>query len=274
MKVILYDESAAEELDVEEIARYLRQKLGEFEVDLRGSPFVPELTQDAVSDFARRIASVKIQDVNQKIPSEQEPLHGEIEYEKRRILGKTRAFGVIYDGFRLMEIFGETIPREELSLESVHIIFTNRLLATWDDNNHRYHLRTSIYSIPSIISTTGIIEAPAKPREYYLLKQQYERLGKDPGELKERYRGSFIDYGDERLTEVAKGYAMQAVFYALVGEPFCEDKGCRLYNAHWQEDLIFAQLESGYEFCPRHAELLGKARTSPFPKVLFTGSEE
>ncbi|MEE9365582.1 MAG: DUF6775 family putative metallopeptidase, partial [Dehalococcoidales bacterium] len=114
---------------------------------------------------------------------------------------------------------------------------------------------------PSVISTTGIIEAPAKPREYYLLKQQYERLGKAPDELKERYRGRFIDYGDERLTEVAKGYAMQAVFYSLVGEPFCEDKGCRLYNAHWQEDLIFAQLESGYEFCPRHAELLGKART-------------
>ncbi len=256
MKVILYDEGAAEELSVEEIARYLNQKLGKVKIEVRGSSFVAVLTQDIISDFARRIAGIKILDVNRKIPSEPEPLYGEIEYEKRRILGKTRAFGVLYEGFHLASIFGETIPKDELTLEFVHIIFTNRLLATWDDSNHRYHLRTSIYSIPSVISTTGLIEAPAKPREYYLLKQQYERLGRDPEELKERFRGRFIDYGDKRLTEVAKGYAMQAVFYAMVGEPFCEDRGCRLYNAHWQEDLIFAQLESGYEFCPRHTELL------------------
>jgi len=262
MKVILYNESAAEELNIEEIARYLRQKLGKVKIEVRGSPFVSSLTQDSILDFARKIASAKIQEVNQKIPSEQEPLHGEIEYEKRRILGKTRAFGVLYDGFRLRRIFGEVIPGEELSLEFVHIIFTNRLLTTWDNSNQRYHLRASIYSIPSVVSTTGLIEAPAKPREYYLLKQQYERLGKDLSELKESFRGSFIDYEDKRLSEVVKGYAMQAVFYSLTGDPFCEDKGCRLYNAHWQGELIFAQLESGYEFCQRHTRLLRKAQAS------------
>jgi hypothetical protein len=113
-----------------------------------------------------------------------------------------------------------------------------------------------VYGIPSIISTTGVVEAPAKPREYYLLKQQYGMLGKDPLELKDRFKGRFIDYEDERLTEVMRGYAMQAVFYSLIGDPFCEDKGCRLYNAHWQEELIFAQLEGEYEFCPRHTELI------------------
>ncbi len=49
---------------------------------------------------------------------------------------------------------------------------------------------------------------------------------------------------------------MQAVFYALTGDPFCEDKVCRLYNAHWQEDLLFAQLGGAYDFCPRHTALL------------------
>ncbi|MFC1938628.1 DUF6775 family putative metallopeptidase [Chloroflexota bacterium] len=43
---------------------------------------------------------------------------------------------------------------------------------------------------------------------------------------------------------------------SLVGDPFCEDKGCRLYNAHWQEELIFAQLGAGYEFCESHTRLL------------------
>jgi len=115
-----------------------------------------------------------------------------------------------------------------------------------------------VYGIPSVITTTGLVEAPAKPKGYYLLKPQYEMLGKDLLELKERLKASFIDYEDERLTEVIKGYAMQALFYHLVGAPFCKDKGCRLYNAHWQEELIFAQLESEYEFCPHHSKLLAE----------------
>ena len=260
MEIILYDEGTAQELDIEEIAQYLAQKMGKVKIEVRGNPFVFNLSQDKVSDYARKIAGTKIQEVSQKILSGQEPLYGEIEYEKRRILGKTRSFGILYDGFHLLRIFCGIMSREECSLEFVHIFFTNRLFATWDDSDKRYHLRTSVYGIPSIISTTGLVEAPAKPREYYLLKQQYERLGKDLTELKDRFRESVIDYEDKRMTEVTKGYAMQAVFYSLTGAPFCEDKGCRLYNAHWQEELIFAQLESGYEFCGRHTKILESLR--------------
>jgi len=256
VEIVLYDEGAAEELDIEEIAQYLTQKVGKAEVELRGNPFALNVPQDKVSYYAKKIAGAKIQGVSQKISPEQEPLYGEIEYERKRILGKTRSFGILYDGFHLQRVFLETIPRGERHLEFVSIWFTNRLFATWDDGGKRYHLRTSVYGVPSIISTTGIVEAPAKPREYYLLKQQYESLGKDLKELKDRFKGSFIDYGDRRLTEVVKGYAMQAIFYSLTGDPFCEDKGCRLYNAHWQEELFFAQLGSGYELCQRHTELL------------------
>ncbi len=258
MEIILYDEGTAQELDIEEIARYLAQKMGEVKIEVRGNPFVFNLSHDKVSDYARKIAGAKIQEVSQKILSGQEPLYGEIEYEKRRILGKTKSFGILYDGFHLQRVFCEIISREERSIEFVHIFFTNRLFATWDDSDRRYHLRTSVYGIPSIISTTGLVEAPAKPREYYLLKQQYERFGKDLTKLKDGFKGRFIDYEDERLAGVIKGYAMQAVFYFLTGAPFCEDKGCRLYNAHWQEELIFAQLESGYEFCPWHTKFLMK----------------
>ena len=256
MEIILYDEGTGQELDIEEIVQYLDQKMVKVKIELRGTPFVFNLPQDKVSDYARNIAGVKIQELSRKILSGQEPLYAEIEYEKRRILGKTRSFGVLYDGFHLLRIFGEIISREGYSPEFVHILFTNRLFATWDDSNKRYHLRTSVYGFPSVISTTGLVEAPARPRDYYLLKQQYERLGKDLTELKDRFKGSFIDYADKRLTEVVKGYAMQAVFYSLSGAPFCEDKGCRLYNAHWQEELIFAQLGSEYEFCPRHTRLI------------------
>ena len=256
MKVILYDEGATEELNIEEITQYLGQKMGKVKIEVRGNPFGFGLSQDRIADYAKKIASTKVQEVSKKILLGQEPLYGELQYEKRRILGKTRSFGIIYDGFHLLMVFSKLIPRGERSIEFVHIFFTNRLFATWDDSNQRYHLRTTVYGIPSVISTTGLVEAPAKPRGYYLLEQQYKMLGRDLLELKDRFKGRFIDYEDERLTEVIKGYVMQAVFYSLTGDPFCEDKGCRLYNAHWQEELIFAQLESGYEFCQRHTTLL------------------
>jgi hypothetical protein len=254
MKIILYDEGAAEELDIEEIARYLEQKLVGVKVEVRENPFSFTLSQDKIADCAKKIARAKVQGLSQKIVSGQEPLHSEVEYEKRRILGKTKAFGVTYDGFQLQKVFSGLIPQEESAF--LHIFFTNRLFATWDENNQRYHLRTSVYAFPSVISTTGIVEAPAKPREYYLLKQQYEVLGKELTELKVSFKERFIDYGDKRLTEVIKGYVMQAVLYSLTGEPFCEDRGCRLFNAHWQEELIFAQLESQYEFCEQHRKFL------------------
>jgi len=257
-RVLLYDEGVAEKLDVAEIAEYLRNKLRKVPVEMKGNPFAscPEKSPD----YARKFASIKIQDVSRKMASEQEPLYGEIQYEKRRILGKTKAFGILYEGFHLQQIFSELIAWEERTLRFAHIFFTNRLFATWEEGDKRYHARTSVYGFPSLISTTGLVEAPAKPREYYLLKQQYERMGKDLLELKGRFKGGFIDYADEHLTEVMKGYAMQAVFYSLTGDPFCEDKGCRLYNAHWQEELIFTQLESQYEFCGQHARILDGLR--------------
>ena len=48
---------------------------------------------------------------------------------------------------------------------------------------------------------------------------------------------------------------MQSVFYHLTQEPFCKEKDCRLYNAHWQEEVINAQLK-GSEFCEKHEQIL------------------
>jgi len=253
-KVLLYNEGADEKLNIEETAEYLRGKLRKIPVEIVQS-FLP-LSPEESLDFAKKLASIKILDASRRITAEQEPLYGEVQYEQRRILGKTKAFGVLYDGVHLQRNFSELIAMGERTLDRVHIFFTNRLFATWEEGDRRYHARTSVYGFPSVISTTGLVEAPAKPREYYLLKQQYEMLGKDLLEVKESFKGSFIDYEDERLTEVMKGYVMQAIFYALSGNPFCEDKGCRLYNAHWQGELIFAQLESDYEFCEHHSRIL------------------
>jgi hypothetical protein len=56
-----------------------------------------------------------------------------------------------------------------------------------------------------------------------------------------------------------KGYVMQALFYHLTLDPFCSDKRCRLYNAHWQEEVLEAQL-SQPELCEQHSEMLEKLK--------------
>ena len=39
------------------------------------------------------------------------------------------------------------------------------------------------------------------------------------------------------------------------GNPFCNNINCRLYNAHWQEELIYSQIQSR-RLCDEHAALL------------------
>jgi hypothetical protein len=87
-----------------------------------------------------------------------------------------------------------------------------------------------------------------------------QQLGVSPDVLEQQFQDEFLVYDDQRLTEVVKGYIMQALLYHLTGEPFCDDPNCRMYNAHWQHELIQAQLESPCEFCPKHQSFLDRLR--------------
>lgn len=185
----------------------------------------------------RRIELAKITDVKQ--PLEKQPK-------------QTNGMVPLYDGFLLQRIFAEVIPAAER--DHVHIIFTKLLLCTFSEDDWRYHARTVVCGTPSIISTTGIVEAPAKPREFYLAQ-----LGglTDVSSLKKLFAGRFMDYGDNRMTAAATVYALQALFFFVAdGEPFCDDKSCSLYNAHWQEELIHVIEKE--TFCARHKRIANK----------------
>ena len=141
--------------------------------------------------------------------------------------------------------------------DTCHIIITSKLFATFDEQK-KLHIRAAIFGFPSVISTSGVVEGPAKPKEYYLYKQKYAQLGiweREEVKIKQKFKGRFIDFQDKRMTEVIKGYIAQALFSYITGEPFCPDKSCRLFNAHWQEDLIKTQIKSG-RFCPKHKRVL------------------
>lgn len=263
--IYLYTGSSSKTLNVEELADYLRIQLPKCRISVRPNitdyyfhQLPSEQTGTKLDKLAQQIASCRVRNlVEPWTPIE--PMYGEIAYEKRRLQGKSKAVGVLYDGFGLSAVFFQLIENSEKSPNFCHIVLTDQLFGTWDEDDRRYHARVGVFSQPSIISTTGLVEAPAKPKDFYILKQQSQILGQNDlavAKLKEEFRGRFIDYDDERLTEVMKGYAMQAVFYHLMGEPFCPEPTCRLYNAHWQEEVIHAQLGNKSEFCAKHSRIL------------------
>ncbi|HIE29870.1 TPA: hypothetical protein EYP66_21580 [Candidatus Poribacteria bacterium] len=267
--IYLYAGSSAKTLNVEELVDYLRIQLPKFRISVRPNltdyyfaQLPSEQTDAELDKLAFQIASCRVRNLMEGW-TPIEPMYGEIAYEKRRLQGKSKAVGVLYDGFGLSAVSFRLIDNSEKNPNCCHIVLTDQLFGTWDEDDRRYHARVGVFAQPSILSTTGLVEAPAKPKDFYILKQQSQILGQNDlavAKLKEEFRGRFIDYDDERLTEVMKGYVMQAVFYQLTGEPFCPEPTCRLYNAHWQEEVIRAQLENKAEFCAQHSRILADLR--------------
>ncbi|HUT74729.1 MAG TPA: DUF6775 family putative metallopeptidase [Armatimonadota bacterium] len=255
--VWLYDEGTAPTLRGHELAGDLAQAVADIAPGWRGDFITHWLAggRESGDDLALRIARLKVRDLSAP-PAHVTPLAGEIAYERRRLQNANRGpFGVAYDGFRFQALLAGLLAGRER--DAIHIALTNRLLATWDDDDLRYHLRTIICGEPCIVSVSGLVEAPAKPREFYAARQALG--GVAPGSadyelLKQQFAGRFLEHDEPRLTEVVKGYVLQAVAYHLTGEPFCDDPRCRLYNAHWQEEMLAAQL--GGQLCARHQGLL------------------
>lgn len=150
-----------------------------------------------------------------------------------------------YDGNLILKnIF--SLMKQEIydDRDALNVIFIDFLIGTWDLSSKKYHLRTSILSNLSIISIPGLIHAPARPRDYYLMKEMYKKHNFDLEEVELKFSGKFLTENDVRLTEVSTGMVLQAISFNLDGESFCENKNCRLFNAHWQADLIHSQIEN------------------------------
>ena len=174
---------------------------------------------------------------------------------------------ILYDGFMIQRLFEAMINENEANTDHVHIVFEDRLICTFSEEDWRYHARTILGGSPSIISTTGIIEAPAKPKEWYIKQMQLANYGicsdddENYSNPSSNEKEKYLDYGDYRINFAAVGYALQVLFFFITeGNPFCNDINCRLYNAHWQEELIYSQIQNK-RLCNEHTELLNKFNT-------------
>jgi len=208
--------------------------------------------------LAERLARLRVSEP--EVREQDDPMPVELDHERRVLRGQAPTpRGIPYDGWGFQSLLRERVPG---SPAAIMLFMTPRLLATWDDGDARYHLRTVVLGHPVVISVPGLVEAPAKPREFYLIKQA---VGGDPVALalaKQKLQGRFLEHGDPRLTEVLQGYCLQGVAYAVTGEPFCRAPECRLYNAHWQEEMLRAQLQPP-DLCAHHAEVFARLRAGP-----------
>jgi hypothetical protein len=174
---------------------------------------------------------------------------------------------ILYDGFMMQRLFETMINENESNTNHIHIVFEDRLICTFSEEDWRYHARTIVGGNPSIISTSGIVEAPAKPKEWYIKQMQLATYdidldGDDENDgIPSNEKKKYLDYGDYRINFAAVGYALQALFFFITeGNPFCNDINCRLYNAHWQEELIHSQIQSE-RLCNEHAASLHQFNT-------------
>jgi len=250
-KIILYDEPTVPEIQLERLEKFLRETFS-VEIKIRESIF-----QCINENISEKIAGCRI--FNLKKPFEKHcPSAEDVQIEKENRDMSDREEMTLYDGFEFHNIITELIPINENNSDTLHIIFTNKLTCTFDENDFRYHARALIGSNPVIISTTGMIEAPAKPKQYYL--DLMTNFSEDRiEETKKKYKGKFLEYHDLLISEITEGYLLQAIIYYETGEAFCEHKDCRLFNAHWQRDLFFSQLENK-RFCEKHQEILDKLK--------------
>ena len=260
-KIFLYDEPAVQEIQILNLKNFL---LETFHVDVEIKKCI---FNNLDGKTIERISGCRIFDP--KMPFKKHlPNKQEIDFEKSvcedtKLMEKTTMVEdaeriedvVMYDAFEIQNIIYDVITENDLNSGNLHIAFTNRLICTYDTTDSRYHGRTVICSNPAIISTTGMIEAPARPKEYYLEVMKCKMQGLSIRDIKKNYDQKFLGYHDKRLSKIAEGYLLQAVFYYLTGDAFCDNLNCRLNNAHWQKDLLYSQLKIG-KLCDKHQALL------------------
>src|SRR5215204_1211568 len=173
---------------------------------------------------------------------------------------------LLYDGFLVQQLVQKLIKKheQELTFSKLEIIVTDKLLCTFDESDWRYHARSLICGNPTLISTSGIVEGIAKPRDYYYKLFFFKENRDIVDELKKEYNGQFINYNDPRINDIIEGLVLQSLFYFInSGDPFCHNRNCRFFNAHFQDDIIRINIKEK-KICQRHKFLLNKYNQSLF----------
>jgi hypothetical protein len=232
--------------------------LRSFNPDLVSVQFVSDfwdLVKDAdVPRVAYQLARSRV--LTASSPSlNEEVLPMEQKYEEANLRRKeSRKVGPVYSGLQFLALCRDVLAEARLSFAEIlrTVVVTPQRLGTYETD--RWHLRTILVGAPTVISVTGFVEAPARPREYYVLKQSDPILANDF--LKAR--DDWLSHDDPRLTLVARGYLLKAIYFMTdpAGFQFCGDRNCVFSDPHWQSDLVRTHASEPVPLCTQHSAFL------------------
>lgn len=202
-----------------------------------------------------------------------------------------------YEISSLRRVFGELLPAELINetdeRREISLIITGRGIA--DDEFGRLHMRAGFSSGSlAVVSTTGIVDAPALPLEVQAAEQTRQALGTlmiqtdnqlrldqfikltqyentaPRDALTMVYSDQMLQVGDKRLTEAMKGITLQMLISACgeISSAQCSTSDlalgrpdgsriCRMHDAHWQQEVIKTQIHQNGEpeFCDFHTRV-------------------
>ncbi len=233
MDIIVYDETTrADWVDLDPVQADLSQH--GVQLDVRVPLPRPRADEAWYPWLAWMLAWSKVRSPDRPIPPNLEPKPLEVDREEKALHGQANPPGPLYDGKRLLEAFHGPLPEEERSPDAGPIvILTDRMIGTFEGT--RYHVRFLTTGHPNIVSPPGLIDGPARAREYYMAKQM---LGQDPEGIEGMGDDDHLTKDDDRVPTAIASAFLQVAKYHVTGDPFCEDDGCRLSNPHWQADLL------------------------------------
>lgn len=255
--VYIYDDPDTEGLNTDAVARYLADALPHAEVRVRNDYLTHQLRRYADQGQAAEelVSQLAGQFKRAQVDSLVHPAdRGLLPPEDPAELG----LGEVYRAQALQAILSLMVQADESSLDHLHIVLTSMVFGDWDEFSREFRVRVGCLGRPSLLSTTGLIEGPARPRDFEVLRTQMAvmGLGEDIADLAEAFQPRALGYGDRRITECLKGYALMAVMYRAYGEGPCDDPTCRLHDAATQEELIACQCGDDAGLCHRHAAML------------------
>lgn len=252
-EIYLYDDPDSAGLDVDYLARWLAAYLPRTRVLPRTdfvthhlARFSEEQREKIVSTLAQQLARIQINNLVK--PSERKYLPPLSPAEK--------GYDIIYDAYAWQSLWRALLPAAEARLSQIHIIFTAHYFGVWPANAAYLQLRGAIFGIPTIISTSGLIELRVLSKRYHFLRQQLAMFGLGEEAEEEQLLGIMsFGFGDRRINEIGKSYLLQALFYHWTGEIGCEEPYCVLSEEQSMEEKLRQMQRQHLTFCERHQKI-------------------
>lgn len=243
INIYIYQDEPSKSVDIDRISQFLNSF--KFETEIRDN-----LIDPADKDFSDYLGSIKIKDI--EVPLDKR-------HNAETLIMPSQNSGEVRENFfdgiwlqrKLASYLYLNYPDEKTD-DCLHIVLTGKLFGTF--GTRRYHARVLLAGEPCLLSTSGIVEAPARPREYYFAKAKFLAEGMDLSELDEVFKGSFVEYDSPLITDILCSYILQLVRYRYTGEPFCSSDKCCMYNSHWQKDVL--ELQYKKDMCVECSKIL------------------